>query len=62
MTIDNIQTAILKGKTVIIRNHNENTPLTVFKVYRDIITIEAGNVRRFKIGALDYFLSHTVIY
>jgi len=61
-TINEIQTAIAKGKFVCIKNHNEGRQITLFKVWKNLITIECGNVRRFKIGALDYFLNHVVIY
>jgi ABC-type polysaccharide/polyol phosphate transport system ATPase subunit len=61
VNIETIQTAIQKGKTVFIKGHNESHPITFFKVHNGIITIEAGNVRRFKIAALDYFLSKAVI-
>jgi hypothetical protein len=61
-TIEEIQTAIAKGKIVVIKGHNMGTPVTFFKVWRNMITIEAGNVRRFKIGALDHFLRHAIRY
>jgi len=60
-TIDEIQTAIAKGKFVYFKNHNENNAVTLFKVWNNIITIECGNVRRFKISALDYFLNKAEI-
>lgn len=59
--IEEIQTAISKGKYVYFKNHNENNRVTFLKVWNNIITIECGNVRRFKIGALDYFLNRVEI-
>jgi ABC-type polysaccharide/polyol phosphate transport system ATPase subunit len=61
MTIEQIQTAIAKGKNVSFSNHNEGRKVTFFKVSHGIITIQAGNVRRFKESALDYFLNRVVI-
>lgn len=60
-TTEQIQDAIRKGKYVYIKNHNEQARVTLFKVWGRLITIEAGNVRRFKIEALDYFLKRAVI-
>lgn len=61
MTTQEIQAAIQKGKYVYIKGHNESRQITVFKVWKDLITIECGNVRRFRIDALDYFLRKAVI-
>jgi len=62
MTLDQIQTAIAKGKYVCFKGHNEARPVTVFQVTKRFITIECGNVRRFKIGALDHFLRNVLVY
>jgi hypothetical protein len=61
MTTEQIQNAIAKGKTVYFRNHNENARVTFFKVSHGIITIQAGNVRRFRETALQNFLGRAVI-
>ncbi len=60
-TIEQVQLAIAKGHHVYFKNHNENHPVTFFKISNGLITIEAGNVRRFKISALDYFLRKATI-
>ena len=61
ITLEEVQTVISKGKFVFIKNHNENNQITLFKVWNNIITIECGNVRKFKIDALDYFLRNIVV-
>jgi hypothetical protein len=62
VTTEQIQTAIAKGKYVCFKGHNEGLKVKTFQVTKRFITIEAGNVRRFKIGALDHFLRNVIIY
>jgi len=62
MTLDQIQTALAKGKLVMCPKTFGNNPITLFQATDRFITIQSCNVRRFGLGALDFFLNNTIIY
>jgi len=62
MSLDQIQTAIAKGKLVYCPPTFGSHQVTLFQVTDRFITIQSCNVRRFGLGALDFFLKNTIVY